>query len=255
MKIIISPAMKMKVDRDSFPARSHPQFLKQTKELAAFLQQCSFTQLQAIWQSSERTTKEGQEQIKQLNLAKTDNLTPAIISYSGIQYQYMAPDLFSAQALDYVQENVRILSGLYGVLRPFDGVWPYRLEMKNKATGFTEPNLYHYWGEKLADNLFGEDHILINLASKEYSKNIAPYVTKTRRMITIDFQEFVKGKWKTVGVHAKMARGEMVRFAAEHQLTKPEELQKFNDFGFQYIAQESTTDNYVFQTEFDFKRQ
>lgn len=254
MKIIISPAMKMKVDRDSFPARSHPQFLKQAEELAAFLQQCNFTQLQSIWQSSERTTKEGQEQIKRLNLAKTDNLTPAIISYSGIQYQYMAPDLFSAQALDYVQENVRILSGLYGVLRPFDGVWPYRLEMKNKAAGFVEPNLYHYWGKKLADNLFSEDHILINLASKEYSKNIGPYVTKTRRMITIDFQEIVKGKWKTVGVHAKMARGEMVRFAAEHQLSKPEELQEFNDFGFQYIAQESTTDNYVFQTEFDFKR-
>ena len=254
MKIIISPAMKMTVDRESFPAKSQPQFLAQAQELAAFLKKCSFNELQKIWQSSERMTKEGQRQINELNLCQKDGLTPAIISYSGIQYQYMAPDLFTAPALTYLQENVRILSGLYGVLRPFDGVWPYRLEMKNKVTGFKQPDLYQFWGTKIADNLFDEDQMLINLASKEYSRNISPYVTAGRQMITINFQEKKNGQWKTVGVHAKMARGEMVRYIAEKQLTRPQQLREFTDFGFVFMPDLSTAASYVFRTEYDFKR-
>ncbi|WEV37194.1 peroxide stress protein YaaA [Lactobacillus sp. ESL0677] len=254
MKIIISPAMKMKVDREAFKVRSTPQFLPQAEQLADYLKTCDLARLKAIWQASERTAKEAQSQLAQLDLTQTSNLTPAVISYSGIQYQYMAADLFTAPALDYLQDKVRILSGLYGVLRPFDGVWPYRLEMKNKVTGFKEPNLYHFWGSTIADNLFNDETVLINLASKEYSKNISPYLSAKRRMINIDFQECKNGRWKTVGVHAKMARGEMTRFIAENQLTKPEELQNFNDFGFQFMPEESTIDTYVFRTEFDFKR-
>lgn len=254
MKIIISPAMKMKVDTNAFAAKSQPQFLTQAKELSDFFKKCSFTQLKAIWGGSDRTTEEGQKQLAALDITEVEGLTPAIISYSGIQYQYMAPDLFTAEALAYLQKNVRILSGLYGVLRPFDGVWPYRLEMKNKVLGFREPNLYKYWGETLADNLFDKNDVVINLASKEYSKNIAPYLSDKRQMITIDFQEQKNGQWKTVGVHAKMARGEMVRFISENKLKQPEELQQFDDFGFQFVAEESTASRYVFRTDFDFKR-
>ena len=254
MKIIISPAMKMIVDRESFPAKSQPQFLAQAQALAAFLKKCSYQELQKIWQSSERTTNEGQRQIKELNLQQKDNLTPAIISYSGIQYQYMAADLFTAPALSYLQDNVRILSGLYGVLRPFDGVWPYRLEMKNKVWGFSQPNLYQFWGSTIADNLFNEDQVLINLASKEYSRNIAPFVANNRQMISINFQEKKNGQWKTVGVHAKMARGEMVRYIAEKQLSKPQQLQDFHDFGFNFVPNISTDNTYVFRTEYDFRR-
>ena len=254
MKIIISPAMKMKVDTNAFAAKSQPQFLTQAKELSDFLKKCSFTQLKAIWGGSDRTTEEGQKQLTALDITEVEGLTPAIISYSGIQYQYMAPDLFTAEALAYLQKNVHILSGLYGVLRPFDGVWPYRLEMKNKVLGFREPNLYKYWGETLADNLFDKNDVVINLASKEYSKNIAPYLSDKRQMITIDFQEQKNGQWKTVGVHAKMARGEMVRFISENELKQPEELQQFDDFGFQFVTEESTASRYVFRTDFDFKR-
>ncbi|WLS85098.1 peroxide stress protein YaaA [Lactobacillus apis] len=254
MKIIISPAMKMKVDTNAFAAKSQPQFLTQAKELSDFLKKCSFTRLKSIWGGSDRTTEEGQKQLAALDITEVEGLTPAIISYSGIQYQYMAPDLFTAEALAYLKKNVRILSGLYGVLRPFDGVWPYRLEMKNKVLGFREPNLYKYWGETLADNLFDKNDVVINLASKEYSKNIAPYLSDKRQMITIDFQEQKNGQWKTVGVHAKMARGEMVRFISENELKQPEELQQFDDFGFQFVAEESTASRYVFRTDFDFKR-
>ncbi|WEV40007.1 peroxide stress protein YaaA [Lactobacillus sp. ESL0681] len=252
MKIIISPAMKMEQNLEVFLVKSQPQFLSQTQELIEYLQSCSFEQLKAIWGSSDRMTKVGQSQIAAFSL--TQAKTPAIVSYSGIQYQYMAPDLLTEPALNYLQANVRILSGLYGILRPLDGVCPYRLEMKNKVYGFSQPNLYQFWRSMLADNLFSEDNVVINLASKEYSKNIAPYVRSKRQMISIEFQEKKNGNWKTVGVHAKMARGEMIRFIAENQLTRPEQLQNFHDFGFQFTEQESSADTYVFRTNFDFKR-
>ncbi|MBA1394178.1 peroxide stress protein YaaA, partial [Lactobacillus sp. XV13L] len=128
------------------------------------------------------------------------------------------------------------------------------LEMKNKAAGFREPNLYKFWGSRLADNLFSEDNVVVNLASKEYSQSIAPYATGSRQLLNVIFQEEKNGQWKTVGVHAKMARGEMTRFIAERGLTAPEQLQDFNDFGFEYDSAVSTPSAYVFRTKFDFKR-
>lgn len=151
-----------------------------------------------------------------------DRLTPAILAFSGIQYQYMAPDIFTQPALDYIQKNLRILSGFYGMLRPFDGVCPYRLELNTKMIGFRDYSLYHFWCDDIANSLFKEDDIVINLASKQYMRLIKPYLNEKRRMITIDFQELKNGEWKTVGVHAKMARGEMVRFMAENQIKIPQ---------------------------------
>ena len=125
---------------------------------------------------------------------------------------------------------------------------------EKQGKGFKQPNLYRFWGTTIADNLFDEDQILINLASKEYSRNVTPYVKNGRQMITVDFQETKNGQWKTVGVHAKMARGEMVRYIAENQLNEPEQLQDFHDFGFVFEPKVSTDNTYVFRTKFDFKR-
>ena len=183
-----------------------------------------------------------------------ERLTPAILAFSGIQYQYMAPDLFTQPALDYIQKNLRILSGFYGMLRPFDGVCPYRLELNTKMVGFRDYSLYHFWGSDIAENLFQEDNIVIDLASKQYTRLVKPYLSQGRQLITVDFQELKNGKWKTVGVHAKMARGEMVRYIAEKQIKNPTDLQDFNDFEFQFEPDVSTKDHYVFRTEFDFTR-
>lgn len=252
MKTIISPAMKMEIKNNDFSAKTTPQFLPEAEELRDFLRTQNREQLAAIWQSSPAITQVGIEQLQALNF--TDNLTPAVFSFSGIQYQYLTPDIFDQAALAFMQEHVRILSGLYGVLRPFDGVNPYRLEMKNKLPGFGDGSLYHFWGSKLADNLFQDTDTVINLASKEYSKAIAPYLGSGRTMITVDFQELKQGKWKTVGVHAKMARGELTKFICEQALDQPEELHDFNDFGFVFDEKNSTETHYVFRTEFDFTR-
>ena len=188
------------------------------------------------------------------NMDLDNHLTPAILAFSGIQYQYMAPDLFTQPALDYIQKNLRILSGFYGMLRPFDGVCPYRLELNTKMIGFRDYSLYHFWNEDIADNLFKEDDTVINLASKQYMRLVKPYLNSDRKMITIDFQELKNDKWKTVGVHAKMARGEMVRFIAENQIKNPADLRDFHDFEFQFVPEVSSSDHYIFRTNFDFTR-
>lgn len=252
MKIIIAPAKIMKIDRDSFPIQSKPQFLDKTRILERFLKSRSNEQLKDLWHASENVTKQSILQLENMNL--DERLTPAILAFSGIQYQYMAPDLFTQPALDYIQNNLRILSGFYGMLRPFDGVCPYRLELNTKMVGFRDYSLYHFWGSDIAENLFQEDNIVIDLASKQYTRLVKPYLSQGRQLITVDFQELKNGKWKTVGVHAKMARGEMVRYIAEKQIKNPTDLQDFNDFEFQFEPDVSTKDHYVFRTEFDFTR-
>lgn len=252
MKIIIAPAKIMKIDRDSFPIQSKPQFLDKTRILERFLKSRSNEQLKDLWHASENVTKQSILQLENMNL--DERLTPAILAFSGIQYQYMAPDLFTQPALDYIQKNLRILSGFYGMLRPFDGVCPYRLELNTKMVGFRDYSLYHFWGSDIAENLFQEDNIVIDLASKQYTRLVKPYLSQGRQLITVDFQELKNGKWKTVGVHAKMARGEMMRYIAEKQIKNPTDLQDFNDFEFQFEPDVSTKDHYVFRTEFDFTR-
>lgn len=242
----------MKIDRDSFPIQSKPQFLDKTRILERFLKSRSNEQLKDLWHASENVTKQSILQLENMNL--DERLTPAILAFSGIQYQYMAPDLFTQPALDYIQKNLRILSGFYGMLRPFDGVCPYRLELNTKMVGFRDYSLYHFWGSDIAENLFQEDNIVIDLASKQYTGLVKPYLSQGRQLITVDFQELKNGKWKTVGVHAKMARGEMVRYIAEKQIKNPTDLQDFNDFEFQFEPDVSTKDHYVFRTEFDFTR-
>lgn len=242
----------MKIDRDSFPIQSKPQFLDKTRILERFLKSRSNEQIKDLWHASENVTKQSILQLENMNL--DERLTPAILAFSGIQYQYMAPDLFTQPALDYIQKNLRILSGFYGMLRPFDGVCPYRLELNTKMVGFRDYSLYHFWGSDIAENLFQEDNIVIDLASKQYTRLVKPYLSQGRQLITVDFQELKNGKWKTVGVHAKMARGEMVRYIAEKQIKNPTDLQDFNDFEFQFEPDVSTKDHYVFRTEFDFTR-
>lgn len=252
MKIIIAPAKKMKRDLDNFPVQTMPQFLNETKVLEQFLKSRNDVQLKELWQASDRVIQSSKTQLDEMDL--THRLTPAIIAFSGIQYQYMAPDLFTQPALDYIRKNLRILSGFYGSLRPFDGVCPYRLEMKTQMIGFKDYSLYHFWNSKIADEIFRDDDLVINLASKEYSRVITPYLSGNRHMSTVDFQEKKNDKWRTIATHAKMARGEMVRFLAENEIKTPEQLQEFHDFDFKFMSEESSENNYVFRTDFNFNR-
>ncbi|WP_238655500.1 peroxide stress protein YaaA [Paenibacillus piscarius] len=244
MRIIISPAKKMKTDTDVLGYRQTPQFLNESQQLLALLRKLKYEEAKALWQCNDAIATLNMQRIKEMDL--TQNLTPAILAYEGIQYQYMAPGIFQTQELEYVEEHLRILSGFYGIVRPFDGVVPYRLEMQAKLRGPGFKTLYEFWNRRLADQLFAETDTIVNLASKEYSKCIAPYTGDKVRMVSCVFGQNIGGKVVERATLVKMARGEMVRFMAERQITEVEELQAFTGFDFRYEAALSDENTYVF---------
>ncbi len=244
MRIIISPAKKMNVNTDSMLWRDLPAFLSNTEQLAKILQSMGYDELKKLWKCN--------DQIAALNVQRLSNmdlharLTPALLAYEGIQYQYMAPGVFSDLEFDYVQEHLRILSGFYGVLRPFDGVTPYRLEMQAKLRVGERKDLYAYWGDRLAKHLASETNCIINLASKEYSLCVSKHLPSTVRFITCIFGEEMGGKVIEKGTMCKMARGEMVRYMAQHQITEPEELKSFDRLRYRFDEKRSDDKTYVF---------
>ncbi|GEN47486.1 peroxide stress protein YaaA [Ligilactobacillus pobuzihii] len=243
MKIIISPAKKMVVDQDNFLPTGQPIFLEQTEKILHKMQQLSYSEAQKLWKTSDKLTQINYEQLQNIKLDR--QLTPAVLSYSGIQYQYMAPDILTKPALDHLQDTLRILSGFYGILKPFDGIVPYRLEMGARLKVAGKNNLYAFWGEKLYSTL-KDDGPIINLASKEYSKAIVPYLQSTDQFVDVVFAHLVDGKLRTRATPAKMARGEMVRFVAENHLTGVEELKEFESPTYSFDEKRSTTNKLVF---------
>ena len=184
------------------------------------------------------------ENLKTVSL--TEHLTPAILAYTGLQYTTMAPHVFSKDALDYIQKHLRIISGFYGTLAPFDGIVPYRLEMK-AALDINENNsLYDFWGKMIYDEIIEDDHLIINLASKEYAQTITPYLHDEDQMITLIFGEEIDGKIKQKGTFAKMARGEMVRYLAENNIQNKEDIKAFNELEYRYSEEHSNDHQYVF---------
>ena len=244
MRIIISPAKKMRVNTDSLPYADLPEFLTQTEELCAILQSMTDIELKKLWKCNDQIA--AQNILRLQNMDLHNRLTPAVLSYEGIQYQYMAPGVFTAQAFDYVQKHLRILSGFYGILKPFDGVTPYRLEMQAKLRVGECKDLYSYWGDRLAKTLFDETDCIVNLASKEYSVCISKYLPENVRCITCVFGEEKDGKIIEKGTMCKMARGEMVRYMAENQITNPEEIKHFDRLDYHFDANRSDDEIYVF---------
>ncbi|MEK4853407.1 peroxide stress protein YaaA [Paenibacillus sp. FSL H7-0756] len=244
MRIIISPAKKMKTDTDFLESRQAPQFLNESQTLLALLRKLSYAEAKALWKCNDAIAELNMQRIEEMDL--TRNLTPAIFAYEGIQYQYMAPGIFQTEELDYLQQHLRILSGFYGIVRPFDGVVPYRLEMQAKLGGPGFSTLYEFWNRKLADQLFAETDTIVNLASKEYSKCVSPYLGDDVRMVSVVFGQEIGGKVVERATLVKMARGEMVRFMAEQQITSVEEIQGFSGFDFRYEAALSDENTYVF---------
>lgn len=244
MRIIISPAKKMNVDTDSFPYRDLPEFLTSTEELCREMQSMSYEELKKLWKCNDQIAQLNVRRLGDMDLRK--GLTPAVLAYEGIQYQYMAPGVFTDGAYAYIQEHLRILSGFYGVLKPFDGVTPYRLEMQAKLKIGQCKDLYAYWGDRLAKALFAETDCILNLASKEYSICISKYLPAPVRFITCVFGEEKNGKVIEKGTMCKMARGEMVRFMAQNQIQTPEQIRSFDRLNYRFDGVRSDESTYVF---------
>ncbi|MDD6142193.1 MAG: peroxide stress protein YaaA [bacterium] len=247
MKVIISPAKKMQEQPDSLDWRNLPAFLPRTQQLLAALRSMSAADLQKLWKCNNSIAELNVQRLAHMDLHS--NLTPAVLAYVGIQYQYLSPEAFTNQQMAYVQDHLRILSGFYGLLRPMDGVTPYRLEMQAKLSVDGQKDLYDFWGDSLAQALFEETDCIINLASKEYSQCVSRHLPKHVQFVTCVFGERKGGKIIEKGTMCKMARGEMVRFMAENALEKPDELRAFDRLDYAYSAADSTGDTLVFVRE------
>lgn len=280
MNIIISPAKKMNDREDELEWADLPCFLSMAELLKEYIRGMSQDEARSLWACNEKIAALNYARFKNMDL--TRRLTPALLSYEGIQYQYMAPGVFERKQWDYVQKHLKILSGFYGMLRPLDGIAPYRLEMQARVSlppdllmrhgmmsqggtvcqdGTSGPktsigwkgisSLYEFWGSSLYRELVKEDKVVVNLASKEYSKAIEPYLTPDITYLTCVFGSKECGgdgraKIKVKATEAKMARGEMVRYMAEYGIKQPEELKGFDRLGYCYSEEYSGAGEYVF---------
>ncbi len=249
MKIILSPTKKMNVNSDDLEVLHQPLFLEKTDRILHWLRRQTRDELKTLWKCNDKILEQNILRLEDMDIHHA--LTPAILAYEGLAFQYMAPGVMEDRELDYLEEHLRILSGFYGVLRPFDSVTPYRLEMQAKAAVDGTKNLYDYWNRDLYDAVMDDSHIIINLASKEYFKCITPYLKDGDRMITIHFVEMVKGKLSTKGTYAKMARGEMVRFMAENQIEDIEAIKAFDRLEYHYREDLSSEVEWIFERRTD----
>lgn len=231
MKIIISPAKQMKIIDDVDIPTTTPIFIHEAQKLLNHIKKLNYDELKSYLKCSDTIAKKTFTQYQDMDLNR--NTSPAIFSYSGIQYQYMAPHVFTDDQLQYVQSHLYIVSGFYGLLKPLDAIVPYRLEMQTKCPF----SLYEYWNHQISDQI---QEPILNLASEEYAKVIRKY----KPVMDVKFLD-VDNKEK--GVYAKMARGAMVRYLAENQIQNIEDIITFDDLNYTFDPIQSTDTIYIFK--------
>jgi cytoplasmic iron level regulating protein YaaA (DUF328/UPF0246 family) len=183
----------------------------------------------------------------------TENARQAILAFKGDVYTGLDAQSFTEQDFEFTQTHLRMLSGLYGLLRPLDLMQPYRLEMGTKLANTRGTNLYQFWGTKLTDKLNQEieqnNHkVLINLASNEYFKAVKPK-SLTVPVVTPVFKDCKNGNYKVISFFAKKARGMMARYITQHQITDVEKLKQFDAEGYYFSESDSTETELVFKRE------
>ena len=244
MNIIISPAKKMNICNDDIVHKTLPHFMEETNKLHNSLKNLNYDDLKALLCCNDDIASLNFDRYSTMDLSS--NLTPAILAYDGIQYKYMSPNSFTDNEFDYVNNHLKILSGFYGVLKPFDGVVPYRLEMQAKLKYENYKNLYDFWGDSLYKEVTKDSNVILNLASKEYSKAIEKYLTSDDRFVTCIFGTMNDSKIKFKATEAKMARGLMTRYLAQNNINDIEDVKNFSDLSFTYSEEHSTPNEFVF---------
>jgi len=232
MKIIISPAKKIATDNFVNKGTSI-QFLKETNYLLKELKTYTVSDIKSLMKLSDNLAQLNWQRFQDWN---TKDVGQALFMFKGDVYQGLKADSLTNIELDFAQENLRILSGLYGLLKPKDLIFPYRLEMGTKLRTKSGNNLYKFWENRLHQSLQSElknEEEIINLASEEYSK--ALQLSKfDNPVITPVFKDFKNGKLKVISFYAKKARGEMVNFIIKNKIKNPENLKYFSNLGYKF---------------------
>ena len=255
MIIVLSPAKSL--DYETPPhVKKHtiPDFVDDAAELIGGLRRLSPQQIGTLMSIS--------DPLAQLNFERyaewspkfdTSNAKQAVLAFNGDVYEGLDARTLSSADLDFAQKHVRVLSGLYGLLRPLDLLQPYRLEMKTRFANARGKDLYAFWGERITQALNAQlkknadaAQVLINCASGEYFKSVKPKLLDAP-VITPVFEDWKGGRYKIISFHAKRARGLMARFAVENRLEAPEQLKSFDTEGYAFDAEASNDSTYVFR--------
>ncbi|MDQ7004213.1 MAG: peroxide stress protein YaaA [Ghiorsea sp.] len=250
MRIIISPAKKLHADFARSGYRyTQPQYLEKSQELINILQKKDSFDLATLMKLSIKLADLNMHRFQNWHTPFTpDNAKQAIFSFAGDVYQGLNAETLTADNIKFAQNHLRILSGLYGLLRPLDLIQPYRLEMGTRLANDQGNNLYDFWGSQITEQLNHECHdngILINLASNEYFKVIKPQLLRAN-IITPTFKENKAGTYKVIGIYAKKARGLMTRFIIQNQITNASDLKAFAMDGYIYNSNMSDTKTWIF---------
>jgi len=255
MLAVISPAKSLDLSSPLATQRfSLPNLLDCSAELIAILRQYSPADLASLMKLSDKLAILNCERYNDWNLPFTiENARQALLIFSGDVYTGIEVNSFSEDDFDYAQSHLRILSGLYGVLRPLDLMQAYRLEMGTKLENAKGTNLYHFWQKKITAEINTAlveqgDDILVNLASDEYFKAIDKKQLNAK-VITPVFKDEKNGQYKIISFYAKKARGMMAKFLIQNNSSSIGSLKEFNSGGYQYCADESTVDKLVFKRE------
>ena len=247
MKIIISPAKSLDFDSELNSQNSSvPKFLEKTLAINSILKQKSPSDLMKLQSISEKLSDLNWK--RNLEFSRNhndDNSRPAIFAFNGDVYEGLDVKTLDVKKIDFLQNNLRIISGLYGVLKPLDLIQPYRLEMGTKISINGSSNLYEYWSNDitkfLSDELLSSE-FLLNLASNEYFSAIDKSKINSE-IISPIFKDFKNGKLKIISFYAKKARGMMVRYVADHLIDSYDNLLSFNYGGYIFNENETTVRN------------
>lgn len=249
MLVLLSPSKTMATDDHQAQFEpTTPQFMGEAETLMTDLKQLGCKDIEQIMKVSTALADEVQYRCDRWQAPFTEqNSRPAAFTFKGAVYTGLNTRSWAEDDMNFAQEHLRILSGLYGILRPKDLMQHYRLEMGLKwpNTGAVK-NLYAFWGAKIKESIQQEDaETVVNLASNEYSK-AAQLKTLKQRVITPVFKDLVKGEYKALMAYAKEARGTMAKFIIQNRITDPIELKMFNGMGYQWDASQSDAQTWLF---------
>lgn len=250
MKLLISPAKSLNFENDAPTKRtSDAQFLKLSEIISKELKKLKVLEIENLMSISNKLAVLNYERFQDWKLPFEENkIKQAIFAFDGEVYNGLNANTLQENQLDYLQSNVRILSGLYGILRPLDLILPYRLEMGTKISVKNNKNLYEFWKQTLTKHLIKEntnDEVIVNLASKEYFDVIDKKSIKNK-IITPEFKDYSNGKLTMLSFFAKKTRGLMVRYAIDNEINNPLDLKNFNVENYRIDINLSTDTKWVF---------
>ena len=255
MIAILSPAKSLDFEKQFNYESSKIRFRAETLELIEVLKNKDEEDLKSLMSISDQLAQLNVDRFQNFKKSTPKHAKQAVLAFQGDVYQGLKAEDLPQEDLEYAQDHIRILSGLYGLLRPLDLIQPYRLEMGTKLTVNGSNNLYEFWGDKITDLLIKDlksqkEDILINLASNEYFKSVKKSkLKKDFKLIDVDFRDQKNGKYKVISFFAKKARGMMARYIIKNKLKTVEELKSFDLDGYYYDDESSSENKLVFKRD------